>query len=91
MSTIVQLCFGIVLVGCVIGILVGYTLVAAGISDALGPFFALICFFTIVPIILFGPLGIGTNPKITLGFQFIGGSILVILALSGIVALVGKL
>jgi len=87
MNTVFELCFGVVIVGCAIGIIIGYFLVAAGISDALGPFFALICFFTIVPIIIFGPLGIGTNPKITLGFQFIGGSLLVLLVLAGILGL----
>jgi hypothetical protein len=87
MDTALELCLGVVIAGCVLGILIGYVIVGAGISDALGPFFALICMFTIFPMFIMGPLGIGNNPKITLGMTFIVVSIVVLLAIGGLLGL----
>ena len=89
MNQFFNLCLGILVIADGIIFLIGYFLIAAGISDALGPFAGVISAFTIFPILILSPLGIGNNPKITSGWGFIVVSLIAALVFAGIISLLG--
>ena len=69
MDSVVEICFGIVIWGSVIGMLVGYTIMAVGIGEAWGPPMGIIAFVTILGVFLMAFFGIWYNHKIQLGAQ----------------------
>lgn len=87
MNSVAGFCVGIIAIAVPIGVVIGWLLMAIGISDTGGPLVGLIAFFSIIGVFILAIPAYSFSPKVKLGVGIMVWSMAVGLATAGLVAL----